>query len=554
LNPRIQHFWGLLPLTLALFAASSLSEVLPQIMHDEYIYSSQARNLPFEEHSFSNYLFSWVMGFTKFCSTDFYSCAKFINTVMFAVGVLFTLLIAARLLSFGWAIFVASVTALSPLVIQTSFFMPETMYFMAMTIAMWSAIFAASKNRLWLWSIAGLILGSAALVKPHAIFLVPAFMVYASLVDLRKTNSGLFKALPAGMSVLFGFLISKLGIGFLFAGTEGLRLFGGYGSPVDKIAQVAGEQIDPVAGESSALEVLITVATSHLIAHIAVMALLAGLPLILALRVLVRVLRTKEEIGQASSFLVLIALVTISLLALVPTFEAYVTASGDDHSLRLILRYYEFLIPSYLIAAFLMDRFVEPGKASRWIQAGLVASLGLIFAVLYPQLIDTKFADSSFLAGLEDVPILFIAAAVLNGISALYWAFNPDRGAMLLSRAVIPTVLLLSTLLSHNLLVTSSSTLAFFDVAGQKAGQVLRNVPGDEIAVVGQVRTHIFTAMFWIDKAEISEIYEADGQTLDVTSLEEKKYYLVLGNLALSGDFKELATGDRFQVIERIDP
>jgi phosphoglycerol transferase len=551
LKLEIKHFWVALPLALAAIGASSLSEVLPQIMHDEYIYASQARSLPFDEHQFSNYLFSWVMGLTQYCSPDFYGCAKLINTVMFAVGILFTLLIAARLLSFGWAILVSSITALSPLVIQTSFFMPETMYFMAMTISLWSASWASSKGRLWSWVITGLILGMAALVKPHAIFLLPAFMLYASIIELRRNNSVILKAIPAGTSVLAGFLFSKLGLGFIFAGTAGLRLFGGYGSPVEKLSQVAGERVDDAGGSSTGLEVLLGVAGTHFAAHIAVMALLAGIPLLLSISVLMRVLRTKEEIGQATSFLVLVAMVTISLLVLVPTFEAYVTATGDDHSLRLILRYYEFLIPSFLISALVMDRFIEPGKASRWIQASSVAVIAIGFAAFYPQLIDTKFADSSFLAGLDNSPAVFLLVGLLVAISALYWAQQPSKGALLMARGVIPSMLVLAMFLSNSLLVSSSSTPAFFDIAGKKAAQVLPEVSGEQIAVIGQARTHVFTAMFWLDKAGVNELYAQDGATLDVSELGEAKYFLVLGDLQVIGEYSELAKGDRFILIEK---
>lgn len=521
-------------------------------MHDEYIYASQARSLPFEAHPFSNYLFSWVMGLTQNCSADFYGCAKFINVVMFVVGVSFTLLIAARLLAFGWAIFAASVTALSPLVIQTSFFMPETMYFMVMTMVLWLALLAAEKGLLWVWGVAGITLGMAALVKPHAIFLLPALIVYASIIELRRNNSVLAKAVPAGTSVLVGFLVSKLGLGFAFAGPAGLRLFGGYGSPLEGIARVVGDGAESESASSSALEVLVVVAGTHLLAHVAVMALLAGLPLLLTLRVLVRVLRSKEQVGQASSFLILVAMVTLSMLLLVPAFEGYVTASGDDHSLRLILRYYEFLIPSYLISALLMDRFVESGRVSRWVQSGSVALLAVGFAALYPPLIDTKFADSSFLGGLEDAPVVFLFLSLAVAASGFYWALKPDNGAQLIARVLMPSVIVLSMFLSQNLLISSSSTPAFFDVAGQTAGQALKSVAGDKIGVVGQLRTQVFTSMFWIDKAGISELYVPEGESLDLDSLNENQYYLILGNVTIVGDFRELASGDRFVVLEKL--
>lgn len=550
---RIQHFWSLLPLVLAVWASSNLYQVLPQIMQDEYVYASQARNAPFELHPYSNYLFSWVMGGTKLCGADFYGCTKAINTLVFAIGVLFTLLIAARYLSFSWAVFVASVTALSPLVIQTSFFMPETMYFTVMTISIWVALLASKKETWWLWGLAGVSLGLAALVKPHAIFILPALVVFAFLFEYRSSKRILKKALPASSAVATGFLVSKLGLGFLFAGSAGLKLFGGYGSPVERISSLGGTNQDTGAGSDSgagAFETLFSVAGTHLVAHVAVLALLAGIPLLLSLRVTLRVLKTKEPIGEASSFLLLIALLTLSMLALVPTFEAYVTASGDDHSLRLILRYYEFLIPSFVVSAFMLDRFVEPGKISRLIQATAVSALAVGFAFTYPALVDTKFSDSSLLPGLDNSPALFAALAVLVSAASIFWAIDPDRGALALSRIALPIFLIVSTFLSQDLLIKSSSVPAYFDVAGQSAGVTLRDVDGSDIVVIGGKRTEVFTSKFWIDKARIDDAIVYGESVYDLTEAGDKQYALILGDVKLSGTYSILESGVGYQVIE----
>lgn len=547
---RAQQLWSLLPPLLAAWASASLYGVLPQIMQDEYIYSTQARNAPFELHPYSNYFFSWVMSGTKVCGVDFYSCTKAINTIVFVIGVLFTLLIAARYLSLGWAVFVASVTALSPLVIQTSFFMPEAMYFTVMTMSIWVTLLASKKGTWWLWGLAGMSLGLAALVKPHAIFILPAVVIFAFIVELRRTEKVLKVAIPFGTSVATGFLISKLGLGFIFAGSAGLKFFGGYGSPVERISDLAADDSENAAeATTSAFEVLLSVASAHLVAHLAVLALLAGLPLLLALRVTIRVLKTKEPIGEASSFLFLIAVVTLSMMALVPTFEAYITAEGDDHSLRLILRYYEFLIPSFLISAFMLDRFVEPGRISRFIQATGVSALAVGLAFVYPALIDTKFADSSFLAGLEDSPGVFVGLAVVVSATSMYWAINPNRGAFVLSRITLPLLLVVSTFLSQDLLVRSSSQPAYFDLAGQQAREVLEVVPGEDIVVIGQKRTEVFTVKFWIDKARIDDEL-VFGESFDLAEVVEETHAVVLGNVQISGTYSVLQAGDGYQIIE----
>lgn len=238
-NQKLNHFWLAVPLVLGLGAVTILFGILPKLMQDEYIYASQARNLPFSEHSFSNYLFSWVMGATKLCSGDsFYTCAKFINTTMFLAALIFVYLIAIRLLDQLWSVVVTSITALSPLAIQVSFFMPETMYFMVMTITVWLALVASEQGKYSLWVSVGAVLGLASLVKPHAIFLLPAIAVFALMVEVRRAEGTLKKYVYPPLLIIASFFITKAILGFAFAGNEGLRIFGGYGSLFESATKV----------------------------------------------------------------------------------------------------------------------------------------------------------------------------------------------------------------------------------------------------------------------------------------------------------------------------
>ncbi|MFY9304557.1 MAG: glycosyltransferase family 39 protein, partial [Rhodoluna sp.] len=237
---RYEYFWLLLPVAFAAWSISRVWTVLPSIMGDEYVYTSAARHLPFAEQFFSNYVFSWIMSATNLCGTDFYACTKSINSVFFVLAIIFTFLIAIRYLPFGWSVFVASVTALSPIAIPVSYFMPEIMYFAAMTAVVLVALWIADQDKWSLWSLSGIALGVAALVKPHAIFMLPAIAIFAFVVAYKKEGGNWITGLKSASASIAGFIIAKFGLGFVFAGTEGLKLFGGYGSPVDALTSVVG--------------------------------------------------------------------------------------------------------------------------------------------------------------------------------------------------------------------------------------------------------------------------------------------------------------------------
>ena len=560
---RAEHSLILIPFVLALWSISRVWTVLPSIMQDEYIYTSQAKNLPFAEQFYSNYLFSLVMGITNQCGTEFYTCTKSINSFFFLSTVILTLLIALRFLSFRWSVFAASVTALSPVAIPVSYFMPEAMYFAMMTLTIWLTLVVSKRHQLWLWILPGLVLGGTALVKPHAIFMLPAFTVFAFIFVYKKFSSGWIKALVASASLVSGFMVSKLGLGFAFAGTAGLKFFGGYGSPVGAIAGAVSKPAPTLAPDSTpgadpsavpeaatGLEIFVEVATTHLLAHTAVLLLLAGIPLILSLRIGYSVIKTKQPAGELSSFFILIGLITISMIGVVSLFEAYVTASGDDHSDRLILRYYEFLIPQFVVMGLLLPRFSDSKRVLRIIQGGVTVLAIMVFTIVYPITFNKQYADSSTLPGVGDGQGVFIFLGIFVSCAVIFWIVNPERGNVVIGRFIIPSVLILSLVMSQNKLIDINGTPAYFDQAGWGTRSYLQDVPGDRILVAGQTRTEVFTVKFWIDEANIRDLLVMEGSVLGQVQVAEVDYVVTLKNIDVAFEHEVITEGEGYRLVK----
>jgi phosphoglycerol transferase len=522
-------------------------------MQDEYIYTSQAKNLPFAEQFYSNYLFSSVMSLTNACGYEFYTCTKTINSFFFMGTVLLTFLIAIRFLTFRWSVFVASVTALSPIAVPVSYFMPETMYFTMMTLTIWLTLVVSKRQSWWLWIVSGLSLGATALVKPHAVFMLPAFVIFAFIFAYKKSGSSLLQALRASASVATGFMVTKFGLGFAFAGTEGLKLFGGYGSPVGALTGAAGAETVTVGTDGavrSGLEVLLTVASSHLLAHAAAMLLLAGIPLILSLRVSYSVVKTKQPIGDVSSFFVLVALITVSMVGVVALFEAYVTASGDDHSDRLILRYYEFLIPQFIVMGLLLPRFTDSKRLFRIIQGSIIVAASMFFTIYYPPTFDKQYADASTLPGMGDSQSFFVFVGIFVSCAVIFWIVNPERGNLAIGRFIMPAVLIVALVMSQNKLIEINGTPAYFDQAGWGTREYLENVPGDRIMVVGQTRTEVFTVKFWIDEANIKDLLVVEGSVITPEYVSESDYVVTLGNIGIEFPHELVTEGEGYKLVK----
>ena len=527
--------------------------MLPSIMQDEYIYTSQAKNLPFAEQFYSNYLFSMVMGLTNNCGDEFYTCTKSINSIFFMGTVLFTLLIAIRFLSFKWSVFVASVTALSPIAIPVSYFMPETMYFSMMTLTVLLTLIVSKSDHLLLWVIPGISLGATALVKPHAIFMLPAFAIFAFIYAYKKFDSSWPRAITAGLSVAVGFLVTKFALGFAFAGAEGLKLFGGYATPVGALTGAAAAEDVVVGAEGlarSGLEILVTVASTHLLAHASAMLLLAGIPLLLALRVSYSVLKTKQSIGDASALFVLVALVTVSMVTVVALFEGYVTASGDDHSDRLILRYYEFLIPQFVVMGLLLPRFTDSNRLFRIVQGSIVVAASMLFTIYYPPTFNKQYADASTLPGIGDNQGFFVFVGIFVSCAVIFWIVNPERGNLAIGSFIMPAVLVLALVMSQNKLIEINGTPAYFDQAGWGTREYLKEVPGDRIMVVGQTRTEVFTVKFWIDEANIKDLLVVEGSVISSENVSDSDYVVTLGNIGLDFASEVVTEGEGYKLVK----
>jgi phosphoglycerol transferase len=550
---RAEHALIFIPFLLATWSISRIWTVLPSIMQDEYIYTSQAKNLPFAEQFYSNYLFSMVMGITNSCGYEFYTCTKTINSVFFMGTILFTFLIALRFLTFRWSVFVASVTALSPLAVPVSYFMPETMYFSMMTLTIWLTLLVSKKENWLFWIVSGLSLGATALVKPHAVFMLPAFMLFAFIYVYKKSGSSWFQGIRAGAAVAIGFMVTKFGLGFAFAGTEGLKLFGGYGSPVGALTGAAGAQDVTVGTDGavrSGLEVLLTVASTHLLAHASAMLLLAGIPLVLSLRVSYSVVKTKQPIGDVSSLFVLVALITVSMVGVVALFEAYVTASGDDHSDRLILRYYEFLIPQFIVLGLLLPRFTDSKRLYRIIQGSIIVAASMFFTIYYPPTFDKQYADASTLPGIGDSQGFFVFVGIFVSCAVVFWIVNPERGNLVIGRYIMPAVLIVALVMSQNKLIEINGTPAYFDQAGWDSRTYLEDVPGERIMVIGQTRTEVFTVKFWIDEANIKDLLVVEGSVIPAENVSESDYVVTLGNIGIDFPHEVVTEGEGYKLVK----
>jgi phosphoglycerol transferase len=385
---------------------------------------------------------------------------------------------------------------------------------------------------------------------------------------MRSEGGSLGKGLISSLGKLGAFVAVKFGGGFTFAGAAGLSLFGSsYESSLNQFvsenaqgqAEVVAQTVSNVSGVAAAGVVQAAEASGpgffdvfipHSLAHFALLLTVAGIPLLLSMSVIKDAVIKKQEVSASSQFLLLIGLLSLSFALVVGAFEGVVTSLGDDHSSRIITRYYEFLVPLLLICAAVFAKFVEPKIRVRLIQSGFIIA-ALIFGWVYLSGVNQSFADSILLSGYLSGPAVIPIITSVGIIVALVWVFSANSGSKLIVYVATPLILLIAGFTSQSYLLSQVGTNeAYFDVAGQKAKSLLVDVAGEKISIVGPVRYQNFTTKFWIDKPAIQDATLPDGETIDAASLPSVDYVVLIGNAKISGTTEVLEQGEGYAIVK----
>jgi hypothetical protein len=238
------------------------------------------------------------------------------------------------------------------------------------------------------------------------------------------------------------------------------------------------------------------------------------------------------------------------MVSVVATFEGYITASGDDHSDRLILRYYEFLIPQFVLLGLLLPRFTDSKRLFRIIQGSIIVAASMFFVIFYPVNFDKQYADASTLPGIGDTQGFFIFVGLFVSCAVIFWIVNPERGNAVVGRYIIPAVLILALVMSQIKLIEINGTAAYFDRAGWDSRTYLQDVPGDRIIVVGQTRTEVFTVKFWIDDANIKDLLVTEGSVIAAENVADSDYVVTLGNIGVNFAHEVITEGEGYRLVK----
>lgn len=537
---------------------SRVSFVKPAILGDEYLYSINARHSapwdPSPAGDFSNYLFNLVYSSTNLCGDAFYTCGKLLNLAFFLGFVTVIFAIAKRYMNFWIAFAFALLTALSPLSVYTSMFLPESMYFFMLSLVLWWVLKAGASFDWRDWAIAGALVGITSLVKPHAWLSAIAIGIYLLVLGLTRTENRIRSTGLAVSSIIAGAILGRVVIGFLVAGPKALGFFGQYlgAGTISDLSKGSGES--GVAGEVTAavgttpVNGVIMLFGTQLNIHLLTISALMGIAILGLVLAIVEIIRTRE-LKPVTSLALLMFIWLFSLVIEIVIFTGWITGSGDDHTTRVLERYYDFLfvfVPLSGLAVFLNN---SSASAKVWIRWPLALLMLLLITPAFSGFFGTltiQIADAPNLAGLVVNQDVFNAAALFGFLSLLVFAFFP-RYVALVFIGLLPITMVGTGFQIQDQYQGFRGQENGQDRAGKYLNANLTEEQVDATWVVATSRFEATNVAIWADSPTMKFDLFGAGSTLDKSlAPDSAAYVLVTGDLEFQSETEPVFVGDGF--------
>lgn len=537
-----QNFIALFSLVpIGLWVYSRVWMVNPAILGDEYLYSINARKVspwdPSPAGDFSNYLFNFVYQSTNLCGSSFYSCGKILNLFFFLAFVFSLYIVAIRFLPFWASLSFMVAAGLSPLSVYTSMFLPESMYLFFMGLLFISVLRAINVNTYKSWAVVGLIIGLASLVKPHAWLSAIAVAITLTIVCLGSNNQK-FRLLSMNLlSLIVSAVLARGIVGLLVAGPKALGFFGQYlgQSTLEQVVRGPVGSSDTGIVGSSPMAGVFGLFSVQLNIHLLVMSALMAISVIAITVGVLKIFKSKSLSGPAG--LALFSFIWFfSLLIEIVIFTGWVTGGGDDHSTRVLLRYYEFLYLIIPLAGLINLNQQRSEKTNVLVRWGLV----VIFSALLTQafsgffgMLTIQIADAPTLAGLVVNPDLFNLIAILSLVSILIYATFP-RFAVLAAASLLPFTLVGLGWEIQGQYQGFRATDNPADLAGKYLATNFEEGIRDRSIIISTSRFDATLAALWADSVGISyELYVPGTQLNGEAYLSKFENVVVVGDISL---------------------
>lgn len=496
------------------------------VFGDEYTYSSLSRFVSYSAAYIPGYLYFSIYKITNMCGDGFYGCARVLNTFFFVIAVPFIYLIARKICSAQVSLLICAVTLAAPISSYTIYFMPESLYFFSFWVCTWYLLQLEIKSPTANWALFGLMSGLSALVKPHAMFIIPGIVCYITYLHFRTGAQWIRNVISRTAAFTSVLLATKFSISYLLAGSNGLTFLGSfYGSQLSNSTSNAHRYIE-----------IAEAAPKIAVGHIIALCILFGVPLAITITNAIKSITNPHRSTTPAlkiSFLAIILL--LNLIAVVALFSASVAGTNPvETAERLHMRYYDFIFPLFYLAAASQIKFHElelNRKLSTTIAICVLAiALYAVITKLTP--FTPSMIDSPELRGFAFKKRHFILLGIIGLTTIIVWIKSKSLGAKLFTFLFLPLWTIVSTLyITHE--ISNRLVPDVYDRAGIVAKKLLPAEALENLVVVGDDAAGGMRALFYLDNAGATRAFPIEGKPYSVQDMGQKTWLLTVGNVPL---------------------
>jgi phosphoglycerol transferase len=472
-----------------------------------------------------SYVYFALYGVTNACGDSFMECNRLLNNAFFVAASPFIYLLARRVAVPWLAVLVALAAALAPANALTPYFMPEAPYYFWFWVLCWAMFRAWERPETGRAALLGALLGIGAMVKLHAIFLLPGvalFLAYAAATARAERPGWLVRAVLLCAAMGAAFAVARFGIGYLLAGRAGLHLFG----------ELYATHASYTATSHLPYPQLALLALNNLRGHLMMLALLYGVPVAILVTQLAAAVRERCARDPSQALAVLTFLMLGSVLGVTVVFTASITGLGEQEvASRIHTRYYHFALPLLLLCAVGVQRELAlPWRAA-------VGAVVLAFVAYGKwkllQYYTPAIVDSPELLTISIVPAAFTAIAVLGAAVLLAWIARPALGTRLFLYAFLPLATLYCAAVTAKA-VRMSNHADTYTKAGLFARHFLDRAATDRLVIVGEAIGGLHRTRFFIENPNTALLEAPAGGEPDWAKLPpQAERVLVIGKYPL---------------------
>jgi uncharacterized membrane protein len=342
-------------------------------------------------------------------------------------------------------------------------------------------------------------------------------------------------------------------VGFIVAGPKTLSFFGAYLSAgtLEQVTEAPQEVAEGgTAIGTSPITGVFELFLPQLSIHVLTVSALMAIAIVGLIVAMIDLARTKEP--RTVNLLALLSFIWLgAMVIIIVIFTGWLTGGGDDHTTRVLLRYYDFLfilVPLAGLSVFVSKAVNLQNVFVRWalaiaFGAAITSSFTGNFASLTIQI-----ADAPNLAGLVVNLDTFNGVAVTMALALAVYATFPHYTKWAFV-ALLPFSMIAAGWQIQDQYLGFRGSLSAADKAGQYIYANLSEEEKSNIHILANTRFDATNVAIWIDKPQLDYELGNEGSVYpSALAPAEASWIVALGGITVDGTVIETFRGDGFNL------